>query len=109
MCTSLTSPSNGLISYGPDTTSPFNYQTTATYSCNAGYGLSGGDRTRQCVSFGSGDGGWSGTAPTCEGICNTLNYKSAYFYLFQESFAPSHLLLPMDDMFSQIHPFPLVQ
>ena len=68
MCTSLAAPSNGLISYGPNMTSPFNYQTVATYSCNTGYGLFGGDRTRQCVSTSPGDGGWSGIAPTCGSV-----------------------------------------
>ncbi|MGC4118128.1 MAG: hypothetical protein QM765_26975 [Myxococcales bacterium] len=33
--------------------------TTATYSCNAGYKLSG-EATRKCIST-----GWNGTAPTC--------------------------------------------
>ena len=66
MCTSLGTPTNGLISYGPDTTSPYNYQTVATYSCNTGYGLFGDDTSRQCVSSTPGDAGWNGAAPTCE-------------------------------------------
>lgn len=66
MCTSLAPLNNGLLSYGPDTASPYDYQTTATYSCNEGYGLFGGDRARQCDSSSPGDGGWSGTTPTCE-------------------------------------------
>ena len=66
MCTSLAAPTMGLISYSPDITSPYNYQTTATYSCVEGFGLLGGDKTRQCNSPSAGNAGWSGTAPTCE-------------------------------------------
>ena len=66
-CTTPTVPLNGFVSYGPDTTSPYDYQTTATYSCNEGYGLSSGDSSRQCENSAPGDGGWSGNAPTCDG------------------------------------------
>ena len=73
-CSSLPFPTNGLISYGTDATSPYDYLTVATYSCSAGYGLIGGSRMRQCVSASSGDSGWSGTAPTCESERkNTIN------------------------------------
>ena len=67
VCTSLMAPINGMISYSPDTTPPYNYQTTATYSCSAGFGLVDGDRIRRCLNSSSGDGRWVGTAPTCEG------------------------------------------
>ena len=48
---------------------PFDYLTTATYSCNTGFGLSGGDTIRTCVGSSSGPGEWDGTAPTCEREC----------------------------------------
>ena len=51
-----------------DTMAPFDYQTTATYTCDVGFGLLGGDLLRICVGSSSGPGEWSGTAPTCEGI-----------------------------------------
>ena len=57
---------NGLITYATDLTDPFDYQTTATYSCSSSYGLSGGDRVRTCVGSSAGPGEWSGTAPVCE-------------------------------------------
>ena len=59
-----------MITYASDTTAPFDYQTTATYSCDSGLGLTSGDVVRSCVfSRTSSIGGdWSGTAPTCEGM-----------------------------------------
>ncbi len=35
----------------------------ATYGCNAGYALAGGDNVTTCNSTGA----WSGTPPTCQG------------------------------------------
>ncbi len=70
VCPSLTAPMNGLITYATDTTSPFDYQTTATYSCDTGYGLSGDDSARTCVSSG-GPGEWNGIELTCEGTYNS--------------------------------------
>ncbi len=67
-CSILTDPSNGVITYTTDTTAPFDYQTTATYSCDAGFRLSIGYTARSCVGSTNGPGIWSGTAPTCEGI-----------------------------------------
>ncbi len=55
---------NGIITYDADATSIFVYNTTATYSCDNGYGLSGGDDVRACVQS---PGEWSGIAPTCQG------------------------------------------
>lgn len=66
MCDALPNPTNGLITFSEDTNS-LGFMATATYGCNAGFGLSGGDRVRNCGSSSSGPGTWSGTAPTCEG------------------------------------------
>ena len=66
MCSSLTAPVNGMISYAPDMTAPFAYQTTATYSCNSGFAPTGGDTVRTCEQS-QADGVWSGFAPTCQG------------------------------------------
>ena len=68
-CPSLDVPTNGAIVYASDTTPDFEFGTTATYSCMSGYGLSGGDVVRTCGCNGGCPivGGWSGTAPTCEG------------------------------------------
>ena len=66
-CSSLASLLNGDIAYAPDTTAPFDPETTATYRCNNGFGLSGGDRVRTCSSAPLGGGVWSGIALTCDG------------------------------------------
>ena len=45
------------------------YGTIATYSCDTGFGLSGGDGTQICGEDFSGPNGvWEGIVPTCEGI-----------------------------------------
>ena len=68
-CTRLILPTNGIISYATDITAPFDYRATATYSCDPGYGLSGGDTVRTCFDSPDGVGGeWTGTAPICRGI-----------------------------------------
>ncbi len=74
-CTSLTPPTNGIISYSPDNTPPFNYQTMATYSCNPGYGLSVGDSVRTCISSSAGAGEWTGTAPICSSMFDISIYS----------------------------------
>ena len=66
MCPTLIPPDNAMITYTPDNTAPFIYQTSAVYSCNDGYGLSVAT-TRTCVASDLGGGMWNGTAPTCTG------------------------------------------
>ncbi len=57
---------NGMISYNADMTAPYNVGTVATYSCNTGFVLSGGNVVRTCVDVGDGSGGiFNGNAPTC--------------------------------------------
>ena len=68
MCSDLAAPDNGQVMYSLDMTSPYDFQTMATYVCDSGFGLSGGTRTRTC---GDGDGltnngVWSGSVATCE-------------------------------------------
>ena len=58
-CGSLTDPASGQV----DLTSGTTFGQTATYSCNTGYNLVG-DSTCTCQAT----GGWSGSAPTCEGM-----------------------------------------
>ena len=61
----LTSINSGQISYD---SSELVFGTTATYSCDTGFGLSGGDRERVCGGNGSSSNGvWNGVAPNCEG------------------------------------------
>ena len=66
-CTALPAPTNGLITYSPDITAPYDFQTIATYRCNTGYGLSGGTGTPTvCVDATVGSGEWVGDRYTCE-------------------------------------------
>ncbi len=53
---------NGMVEYS-DTTIPRDEDSTATYSCDTGLTLTGGDTMRTCTVS-----GWDGTAPTCTGI-----------------------------------------
>ncbi len=69
---------NGFITFTEDATS-LGFMATATYGCDTEFGLSGGDRVSTCGSSSSGPGEWSGTAPTCEGTCNSLHILSSKF------------------------------
>ncbi len=72
MCLELITPSNGQVVYS-DLTSPYDFNTMATYVCFTGYGLSGGDEVLSCGGDGSSPNGvWSGVIPTCEGILCAL-------------------------------------
>ena len=68
VCPSLNNPPNGQIEFTETSADAFNFQTMATYSCDTGYGLFGGDGVRTCVGSLSGPGVWSGIEPTCEGM-----------------------------------------
>ena len=57
-CETLDSILNGKI------TGNTTYGSIVTYSCNPGYGLNGSS-VRLCRS----DKSWSGSPPTCEGMC----------------------------------------
>ena len=56
-CNNLPDPTNGQVSHTAGTT----FGQTATYDCDAGYGLVG-DSTRMCQATGM----WSGSSPTCQ-------------------------------------------
>ncbi len=59
MCPTLTDPQNGVITLSVENDG----SVMATYSCNTGYALTGGDTLRTCTA-----GVWDGLIPTCEGI-----------------------------------------
>ena len=59
-CGALTDPENGLV----DTSSGTTIGSTATYTCDTGYTLSG-SQTRTCGA----DGNWIYSEPLCEGWC----------------------------------------
>ena len=56
-CGNLTNPMNGMVTLTTTT-----FESTATYSCNMNYVLSGA-MTRMCRA----DGTWSGSDPNCIG------------------------------------------
>ncbi len=77
-CSLLPDLANGAITYGSDTTAPFDYLTTATYSCDSGYGLGVAPMgfMRTCGTIGE----WTGSDVTCDRklICHVyMNYTSA--------------------------------
>ena len=63
-CGVLGNPVNGTVS-APTTT----YDSVATYSCNAGYTLTGDD-VRTCLNSGL----WSGSEPMCTGKFYCIHY-----------------------------------
>ena len=66
ICPTLSAPTDGRVTYS--TSLPFVSETMATYFCDTGFGLSGGDVTSICGGDGSSPNGmWSGTPPVCEG------------------------------------------
>ena len=73
MCPSLVEPTNGIITFSGESSG---FMTTATYSCDPGFGLSGGDSVRTCTGSTENPGEWTGTAPTCEGktekVCDCI-------------------------------------
>ena len=77
-CPDLTVPANGMISYNMGTASPRPEDTVATYSCDTGFTLTGGDTMRTCSG---GAGAWDGTAPTCTGIKITILTVAVYHKL----------------------------
>ena len=81
MCPDLPDPTNGRVTFSTDSLAPFSLTTTATYTCNEGYGLSGGSTTRTCGPNAvntNPEGTWSESAPTCEGelVCRISNAQS---------------------------------
>ena len=67
-CPYIANPEHGRVTFDHDPLVPFIARTIATYSCDLGYGLEGGDLVRTCEMDGfSPDGAWSGKAPTCIG------------------------------------------
>ena len=64
-CPDLLPLTNGMIMYSAGSPGNRPFLSSAVYSCNTGYTLTGGT-TRFCVSGGI----WSGSPPTCQGEWN---------------------------------------
>ena len=66
-CPTLPPPINGQVMYTTNSASDIDFGTVARYTCNGGFGLSGGDVQRMCGGTSdSPNGSWIGTAPSCE-------------------------------------------
>ena len=61
-CFDLPPLMNGVIAYDAGLTDSRPLNTIATFTCDNGYTLTGGN-FRQCLN----DGTWSASAPTCQG------------------------------------------
>ena len=67
MCLELNASAKGQIEYSTDQTPDFDFGTIATYRCDRGYGISGGNGIRMCGGdVSSSVGLWSGIDPSCE-------------------------------------------
>ena len=64
-CPLRSPPINGQVDFSTD--SLLTHGAMATYSCDEGYGLTGGDAVIMCAGDGSDPfGSWNGAVPTCE-------------------------------------------
>ncbi len=66
-CATLDPIADGVITYNPDTTDPFDFGTNATYSCNEWFFLEGNDISTCDGDGTSVNGEWDVTAPQCTG------------------------------------------
>ena len=88
-CSSLDTSTlgNGTLTYSTGSVETvedqYDYGTAATYQCDSGYELTGGDTVRTCTGDGSSPvGQWNGSAPNCTGKghaykgrkCSSLEY-----------------------------------
>ena len=71
LCSELSSPANGVVNQTGRSTG-----STATYTCDSGYQLSG-DETRVCEPTGV----WSYQEPTCIGTCGVK--EKMYVHVYQ--------------------------
>ncbi len=86
-CSTLVLPSNGDITYAPDTTQPFSYGTTAVYSCSTGFALMG-NVVRTCEGDDTLSAGvWSGRSASCIGNIVTIlrNFQYSIIRIFLSS------------------------
>ena len=86
-CSVLSSILNGVIEYSMDVTDPFDYGTTATYTCNDGFFLESNSE-RICGGDGSTvTGSWEGMTPVCTGM-----YPDGLKHFCVINFFPSHYM-----------------
>ncbi len=89
-CSDLVLPTL-MVSYNGGSPGNRPVDTGATYSCNNGYTLIGGDITRVCVNGGS----WSGSTPTCQGeLCTHSTAWIHWFNSCRTHWTTHHLSWP---------------
>lgn len=64
-CPNLPDPNSGAVTYSQNSVG---FVSTATYSCDDDFVLSGEDTVRICVGVAGSSGEWTGTPSTCLGI-----------------------------------------
>ena len=76
-CPALPTMDNGIVIYSSNISmSQYVYGATATFQCDSGYELTGGDTVRTCTGDGSSPvGQWNGTATVCTGKSHTYGFK----------------------------------
>ena len=79
MCEDIPDPLNGNIVFEMDTTATFDGLTTATYSCDPGFSMQGGDMIRTCAGTADNSlGTFDGDAPTCDREWNWNCLENVY-------------------------------
>ncbi len=80
VCPDLPEFSNGVITFSIEQISLVEFVRAATYSCEPGFELVGGNVTRLCVGDESSPiAMWTGTAPTCEGTGVSMSCRCISF------------------------------
>ena len=69
-CPLLSDPDNGRVTFSTvSTTNGVDFGSTAFFNCDAGYGLTGGERVLTCGGDGTSlNGTWSSDPPSCAGV-----------------------------------------
>lgn len=95
------------MSFDSQPLAPFLRGTNATYSCDRGYGLDGGDVVRTCLMNGySPDGVWSGMEPACVGenkITKTFIYTIDMHNVLYSSMIGSQLPILLASNIEQLY------
>lgn len=75
-CPVLEHPTNGRVALSPNMNDT-EYGTTAIFTCDIGFGLSGGEKMLTCGAGGDGAstavGDWNSDIPTCGGLSVYIN------------------------------------
>ena len=87
---------NGVVEFSETPSDLVSFQTIATYRCNSGFGLSGGDRVRTCIGSSSGGGEWTGSTPLCEGVYNKPS-NTMQSYIPSTKIRTCHIELPYSE------------